>query len=157
MTCIGLLNLSLESLDLSSESVFRFGLTGVLVLVLGRAQCRPYLHVADRIPNGDAGLEPDNDVLHRGSCAEVDLPHLLDEGYNLRARDAQRLAHRWAPARVVGGPRNYPTLLAHVCDVSHREAEEDESERECVLREIGRMFGAHGGVMMQMQEESYRA
>ena len=27
-------------------------------------------------------------------------------------------------------------MLAHVCDVSHREAEEDERERECVLREI---------------------
>ena len=79
MTCIGLLNLSLESLDLSSESVFSVGLIGILVvLVLGRAQCRPYLHVADRIPNGDAGLEPDDDVLHHGPCAKILEPHLLD-------------------------------------------------------------------------------
>ncbi len=102
-----------------------------------------------------AGLEPDDDITHRWPCAEVGEPHLLDEGCNLRARDAQRLAHRWAPARGVGGPRTLTRLLAHVCDVSHREAKEDEGERECVLREIvGECLARGGVILMQMREES---
>ena len=78
-----------------------------------------------------AGLEPDDDVTHRGPCAEVGEPHLLDEGRELRTHRPQSLGQRWASASAVvrtGGP-----LIAQVCDVSHREAEEDEGERKCVL------------------------
>ena len=81
-------------------------------------------HTLDR----DAGLEPDHDVLHRGSCAKVGEPHLLDKSRDFWARSAQRLGDLIAKPSGVGGARDSPPAVAHECDVAHREAKEDEGE-----------------------------
>ena len=65
---------SLHALDiLSIRRGFGGALAGIRRVLVGIW----HLIVA-YTPNIDAGLDPDDDVLHRGPCAKVVEPHLLD-------------------------------------------------------------------------------